>query len=165
MIHLSTFNLEKINECKHYSLIKSMEMDDDVNRYISKYFSGWISFYVSESDEVIELEKSYVIEFDNKYVGFVGSLEITSNGVLEIWYAIDRNFRNMGYGEKILGEVTSYYIENVYGVNGICLKIDKCNIVSQKVAVNNGYIKVLECDDIYEYQYVRRKRRKSRYKS
>ena len=159
MIHLRTFNLEKINECKHYSLIKSMEMDDDVNRYVSKYFSSWISFYVSEGDEVIELEKSYVIENNNKYVGFVGSLELSSDGVLEVWYALSKEYRNKGYGEKLLGEVTSYYIENVNGVNGICLNVDKYNIVSQKVAISNGYTKVSEEDDVYEYQYIKRKSR------
>ncbi|MDD5826570.1 MAG: GNAT family N-acetyltransferase [Bacilli bacterium] len=155
MIHLRTLNLEKVSEIEHYDLIKNLERDSKVQQYISKNLSRWLSKHQAESEDKIEIGKSYVIEKDNHYIGIVGSLSFSNEGILEVWYAIKKNFREKGYGEKILAEITPYLIEHVQGLNDIELKIDKNNKVSKKIAERNGYL-LEESDkdlgiDIYHY--------------
>lgn len=160
MIHLRTLNLEKVSEIEHYDLIKNLERDSKVQQYISKNLSRWLSKHQAESEDKIEIGKSYVIEKDNHYIGIVGSLSFSNEGILEVWYAIKENFRAKGYGEKILAEITPYLIEHVQGLNDIELKIDKNNKASKKVAERNGYL--LEKSDkdlgIDIYHYFGRKR-------
>ena len=155
MIHVRTLNLEKVSEIEHYDLIRNLERDSKVQQYISKDFPRWLSKHQAESEDKIEIGKSYVIEKDNHYIGIVGSLSFSNEGILEVWYAINKNFREKGYGEKILAEITPYLIEHVQGLNDIELKIDKNNKASKKVAERNGYLleesdKDLEID-IYHY--------------
>lgn len=155
MIHLRTLNLEKVSEIEHYDLIRNLERDSKVQQYISKNLPRWLSKHQAESEDKIEIGKSYVIEKDNHYIGIVGSLSFSNEGILEVWYAIKKNFREKGYGEKVLAEITPYLIEHVQGLNDIELKIDKNNKASKKVAERNGYLleesdKDLEID-IYHY--------------
>ncbi|MCI6266797.1 MAG: GNAT family N-acetyltransferase [Erysipelotrichaceae bacterium] len=140
MIHLRTLNLQKINEIEHYCLIQSLSRDKDVVGYIAKDFFEWLKKQQSIGDEKIEVGKSYVIEKEGKYIGVVGSLDFSNDGILEVWYTIKKNLRGRGYGEKILAEITPYLIEHVDGLNDIQLKIDKTNQASKKVASRNGYI-------------------------
>ena len=155
MIHLRTLNLEKVSEIEHYDLIRNLERDSKVQQYISKNLPRWLSKHQAESEDKIEIGKSYVIEKDNHYIGIVGRLSFSNEGILEVWYAIKKNFREKGYGEKVLAEITPYLIEHVQGLNDIELKIDKNNKASKKVAERNGYLleesdKDLEID-IYHY--------------
>ena len=140
MIHLRTLNLQKIDEIEHYCLIQSLARDKDVTGYIAANFPEWLKKQQSENEEKIEIGKSYVIEKEGKYLGIVGSLEFSNDGILEVWYTIKKNLRGRGYGEKILGEITPHLIEHVNGVNDILLKIDERNYASKKVAARNGYI-------------------------
>lgn len=140
MIHLRTLNLEKIDEMEHYALIQGLGFDKEVKTYIAKDFPEWLKKQVSLGDEKIEIGKSYVIVKDHKYVGIVGSFNMSCDGILEVWYTIKKNLRGRGYGEKILAEITPYLIEHVDGLNDIQLKIDKTNQASKKVASRNGYI-------------------------
>ena len=142
MIHLRTFNLEKINEIEHYALIESLARDKGVVNYISRNFGEWIKKQQSLGDEKIEIGKSYVIEKEGRYVGIVGSLNFSNDGILEVWYTIKKNLRGKGYGEKILAEITPHLIEHVNGLNDIKLKIDVTNKGSKKVAERNGYVKM-----------------------
>lgn len=155
MIHLRTLNLEKIDEISHYSLIRSLSEDKLVCEYIAHDFGSFLEKQKSETDDKIETLKSYVIVKDNRYIGIVGSLKFSNAGILEVWYAIKKNLRGHGYGEKILAEITPYLIEHVDSLEDIELKIDKNNKASQKVALRNGYVKVagdeVNGQDIYRY--------------
>lgn len=152
MIRLRTFNLEKIDKIKHYDLLMKLSRDESVQEYISHNFIRFIDKYQSE-DEKIAPNKSYVVKKDKQNIGVVGTLNLSSVGELEIWYAIDKDLRGEGYGEKVLAEVTPYLIENVSNLEDIELRIKKKNLASKKIAENNGYI--LEYDDndtdIYHY--------------
>ena len=156
MIQLRTFNLQKINEIEHYVLIKSLSRDPGVMKYIAKDFSAWVKKQQSVDDKKIEIGKSYVIEKDGKYVGIIGSLNFSSDGILELWCAIQNNLRGNGYGEKVLAEITPYLIEHVEGLNDINLKIDVKNKGSQIVAERNGYIRsgtLEDFDDVENWYY------------
>ena len=155
MIHLRTMNLEKIDKIKHYGLLMNLERDSKVQGYISRNFISWLDKHQAISDDKIEVGKSYVVCKDNCYIGIVGSLSFSNDGILEVWYTIKKNLRGRGYGEKILAEITPYLIEHVDGLNDIVLKIDTNNNASKKVAERNGYVleeydKELDLD-IYRY--------------
>jgi len=153
MIRLRTFNLQKIQEIEHYTLISSLGRDKGVTTYIARDFPTWIKKQRSLSDDEIEPYKSYVVERDGKYIGFVGSLDFTNDGIMEIWYAINKNLRGRGYGEKVLAEITPYLIEHVDGLKDIELNIDKSNKGSIKVAERNGYVFDHEEDGYMTYYY------------
>lgn len=140
MIHLRTFNLQKLDEIEHYVLIQELGRDKTVQTYIAKDFSTWLGKQKSVSEDMLEVGKSYVIERDGKYVGVVGSLNFSNDGILELWCTIKKNLRGRGYGEKVLAEITPYLIEHIDGLNDIKLKIDENNLASKKVAMRNGYI-------------------------
>lgn len=141
MIHLRTMNLQKINELEHYSLIHSLARDENVTRYIAKDFPAWLKKQQSVGDDEIEVGKSYVIVKDHKYIGMIGSLAFSNDGILKLWYTIEKSLRGNGYGEKILAEITPYLIEHVDDLNDIQLEINKRNEASKKVALENGYVK------------------------
>lgn len=155
MIHLRTFNLQRIDELEHYCLIQELGRDKKVTEYIAQDFPTWIAKQKSTSDEKIEIGKSYVIEKEGRYIGIVGSLNFSNDGILEVWYTIRKHMREKGYGEKILAEITPYLIEHIDGLNDIKLKIDESNKASRKVALRNGYIeeKKEKQDGILNYYY------------
>jgi len=155
MIKLRTFNLEKIDEIKHYSLIKILSNDKKVQQYIASDFKKWLKKQISTTDDKMEPGKSYVIEKDNKYIGIVGSFNLSDEGILELWCTIKKDEREKGNGEKVLAQVTSYLIENTKELKDIKLKIDKNNKASKKTAIRNGYIKVSDDEefDLETYYY------------
>ncbi len=140
MIKLRNFNLEKIDKIKHYSLLMKLNRDKNINKYISHNFISFLDKHEAESDDKMEIGKAYVVNKDKKNIGVVGTLDMSSTGVVEVWYSIDKDLREKGYGEKVLAQVTPYLIENIKGLNDIELKIDKNNKASKKVALRNGYI-------------------------
>lgn len=140
MIKLRNFNLEKIDKIKHYSLLMKLNRDKNINKYISHNFISFLDKHEAKSDDKMEIGKAYVVNKDKKNIGVVGTLDMSSTGVVEVWYIVDKDLRGKGYGEKVLAQVTPYLIENIKGLNDIELKIDKNNKASKKVALRNGYI-------------------------
>ena len=127
MIKLRNFNLEKIDKIKHYSLLMKLNRDKNINKYISHNFISFLDKHEAKSDDKMEIGKAYVVNKDKKNIGVVGTLDMSSTGVVEVWYSIDKDLRGKGYGEKVLAQVTPYLIENIKGLNDIVLKIDKNN--------------------------------------
>ena len=140
MIKLRNFNLEKIDKIKHYSLLMKLNRDKNINKYISHNFISFLDKHEAKSDDKMEIGKAYVVNKDKKNIGVVGTLDMSSTGVVEVWYSVDKDLRGKGYGKKVLAQVTPYLIENIKGLNDIELKIDKNNKASKKVALRNGYI-------------------------
>ena len=117
-----------------------LNRDKNINKYISHNFISFLDKHEAKSDDKMEIGKAYVVNKDKKNIGVVGTLDMSSTGVVEVWYSIDKDLRGKGYGEKVLAQVTPYLIENIKGLNDIELKIDKNNKASKKVAERNGYI-------------------------
>ena len=115
-------------------------MRSNINKYISHNFISFLDKHEAKSDDKMEIGKAYVVNKDKKNIGVVGTLDMSSTGVVEVWYSVDKDLRGKGYGEKVLAQVTPYLIENIKGLNDIELKIDKNNKASKKVALRNGYI-------------------------
>ncbi len=151
-INLRDLALENLNmsNTDHYLLIKRNSRDEDSIKYVSKNMEKFVS--EGKTNE-FEDGKTYILKDHDKIVGFIGSKKIKSNGILELWYNIDKNERNNGYATKMLEEVTPYLIENVDGLEDIELKINKYNHPSKKSAENAGYNLYDICDDTINYRY------------
>ena len=70
-----------------------------------------------------------------------------------IGYSIKRNYRNQKYMSEVLNEYINYMFSNQFS-NCIKAYVDKNNLCSQKVLLNNNFIKTKE-DEKYNY-YERR---------
>ena len=136
MIKFRRFNLELYDKNKHYVLMKNLSRDDGVYRYVSKRFEDWLE-EMPNDDKGFIVGCPYVLVKENKYVGMVGSLNITKDGIIDLWCAIDKSERNKGYASSILGELTIYLVESFTDVR---LKINKGNEFSKKSVISNGYV-------------------------
>lgn len=142
MIKFRKFSLEAYDKNRHYVLAKNLENDKMVQKYVSKRFVSWLD-KMPEGNQGFEVDSPYVIVRDNNFVGILGTLDMSHDGVIDLWCAIDKSERNKGHADAILGEMTPYLIEE--GFSNIRLRINKNNIFSNKTAVGNGYI--LDRDD------------------
>lgn len=139
MIKLRNFQIEPLNmeNIEHYKLVSKLQDDKKTNDYISKNLINWIK---EPEGEKFLLGKTYVIEKDNLSIGLFGTISLQRNGNLEMWYDLLPCERGQGNGSHFVGEITPYLIEKVHGLEDVELKINKNNIASNKVAINNGYI-------------------------
>ena len=136
MIKFRRFNLEKYDKKKHYVLVKGMERDEGVKNFITPRFVSWID-NMAKGDEEFNVDVAYVIVRDNNYIGMLGALDMSHDGIVDFWCAIDVNERKKGYGDEILGEMTLYLVENYSDVR---LRIKKWNKTSKNRAIGNGYV-------------------------
>ena len=136
MIEFKRFNLELYDKNKHYVLMKNLSRDEGVYKYVSKRLEQWLEEMPKSSNEFV-INCPYVLVRDNKYIGLIGSLDVTKDGIIDLWCAISKNERNKGNASDILGEMTIYLIESFKDIR---LKIDKSNYNSKKSAINNGYV-------------------------
>lgn len=137
MINFRRFNLEKYNKNKHYVLMKNLSRDSGVYKFISKRFEDWVGEMEGNKIDNFIINYPYVVVKENKYVGMVGAINMSNDGIIDLWCAIDRNERNKGYAHDILGEMTIYLIESF---SDIRLKVDKQNDFSRRSVLSNGYV-------------------------
>lgn len=80
----------------------------------------------------------YWVTDENNIIGLVRIFSYHQLGYVNIQYAVLPDYRNLGYGKRILQEFSNYLMmqENIVCVEG---EIDKSNIGSIKVATQIGY--------------------------
>ena len=107
--------------------IKTPYNDKNINKYISHNFISFLDKHEAKSDDKMEIGKAYVVNKDKKNIGVVGTLDMSSTGVVEVWYSIDKDLRGKGYGEKVLAQVTPYLIENIkFMINLLAKYVNIC---------------------------------------
>ena len=136
MIKFRKFNLEEYDKKKHYVLVKNLERDEGIKEFITPRFVSWID-NMDKGNERFSVNTPYVIVRDNKYIGMLGALDMSYDGIVDFWCGIDSKERRKGYGDEILGEMTLYLAENFKDVR---LKIKKWNKTSKNRAMGNGYV-------------------------
>ena len=157
MIKLRNLNLEplRINaENGHYSLVRKLAEDQGVYDFISKRFGEWVKPPISENQ--YEIGKAYVIANDNQEkIGMCGSTRgsINSGGIIDLWVAIDEKYRGKGYGEKVVVQMTEYFLDIIPKLDNISLAIKMDNVVSNKMAMLSGYTFNHEYDGKNYYNY------------
>lgn len=154
MIHLRTLNLEPLDcyhQDGHYSLKRRLSEDKAVYDFVSKHFDEWVEEPENKTD--FEIGKAYVVSDQDKKIAMIGSCQMDSNGIIDLWCAIDQKYRRQGYGEKILAQITEYLVENITNLTDIRLVINKINEGSNKVATYCGYQMVDQYNNNNVYQY------------
>lgn len=136
MIKFRRFNLEMYDKNKHYILMKNLSRDEGVYKFISKRLEEWLDEMPKEKEKFM-INCPYVVVKENKYIGMIGSLDKTKDGIIDLWCAIDKSERNKGHAGSILGEMTIYLIESFKDIR---LRVDKENEFSKKSVISNGYV-------------------------
>lgn len=156
MIKLKTVNLEALDKknAEHYILAQRLSEEKDTNKYISKRFFNWIEEPISK--EQLEPGKTYIIKQKEIPIGIFGMKELNQHKILELWYTLTPENRGKKLGDKFLGEITAYTIENL-PIEDLRLVIHKDNIPSIKIAKKNGYEEEDQKDALISYRYFNRK--------
>lgn len=136
-IELKDFNIvsyDRSNE-DHRKFKFSLSSDDDFKRFFGQMFMNGIDEKFTESDS-LEADKVYLVVKDSNIIGLVRLLT-KNKEVVELQYAIKKDYRKNKLGSVLLTEFSSYLLDNE--TNKIILKIEKNNIPSIKCAINSGF--------------------------
>lgn len=132
-IELNEFNIETfIENDKYCEFVGEMSKDTE----ISKYVPGMLEIELKETKDLEKFEggHSYIISTSKNLIGFI---EIWSAlKMCNLSYGLHEKYRNLGYGKKMLIEVSDYLLNHYQKIN---LYIDEKNIPSNKCAINAGY--------------------------
>lgn len=127
------------NNLEHNVAKRKLLNDDEFKKYFGEFFIKDADNYFNNSDK-IELKKVYFIEEKDNIVGMIRFFSYHELGYVNIQYAVLPEYRCLGYGRKILSEMTKY-IMNDSNIKCIEADIDKTNIGSIKIATSLGYNK------------------------
>ncbi len=122
------------NNKDHLLYLKELMRDNEVK----SRFNG-LELRVHSLGENFTFGKGYFVSFDSSIIGYLHMGKKNENDDVYLRYTIRENVRKLGYGTKLLDEVTNYLCLNYRDINNIFLKIDRDNIGSLKVAKNAGY--------------------------
>lgn len=126
------------NNNSHREFKNSLINDLEFKKYFGEFFLKRIDDIFTNSDS-LEVDKAYIVLENDKIIGMIRIFSYHQLGFLNIQYAVNPEYRNQGYGKKILKEVSNYFLNN-NNIKCISLDIDKNNIGSIKCALDAGYI-------------------------
>ncbi len=139
------------NDMDKVKFIKEVSEDPAIVEYVFPHPDKWLTM-PTYSDK-IESSCCYFVKDQDKIVGFFKPF-IYFDTDLGIDYAVHPNYRNMGYGKKILVEVSDYFFEK--NIRKAILCIDENNAASIAAAQNAGF--TLESgNNSYIHVYEKRK--------
>ena len=151
-ISLDSYKLIKydINNIKHVSFIKSLFNDEEVVSYL-----GHLDNY---------LNNTYIFsDFDGNYIGYLSMSEVIVNlknlTSSSIYYAIDKKYRGMGHGSRLLKEVSEH---KLIDIDMLVMMIDINNIASLKAAEKASFREEFRSDDEAIYSRYSKKKIKRR---
>lgn len=138
MINLETFDLIEYNELDldHRIVTINLWNDKSVSSFMGDIEEFIFNVINSKSDD--NYNNIYLVEKNNSIIGLVSLYCLDTK--YEICYAILEQYRNNHYASKLLKEFSNYVFNNT-NIDNLYLYINKSNIVSLKVASNNGYLK------------------------
>lgn len=134
---------ETHRNCK-YKFLK----DEQFVKFFGQFFIKNSDEYFSDSNE-LEIKKVYFIEEEEKIIGLVRFFDIKESGIVDLQYAVNPEYRGLGYGNILLKEVTEYLLNNNKLIR---LDIDKNNLNSIKCAIRNNYEEDKKIDDTIRYR-------------
>ncbi|MDD3452928.1 MAG: GNAT family N-acetyltransferase [Bacilli bacterium] len=132
-LNLIDYDDDNIKHKKFKNLLLS---DLDFRNYFGDFFIK-NSDNIFSSSEDLEVNKAYLLMDKDMIVGMIRIFSYHEAGFINLQYAVNPELRNLGYGTKILKEITKYFFEN--NIKCIDLNIDKNNIGSIKCAKNIGF--------------------------
>lgn len=149
-IYLPSFMLEKMSltNQKHLELIKKLDNDDLVKKYLFPYKSSFYDLVTENIESFTFFHNFYVIYLKEKIIGYV---EIETPKKTYLNYAILKEERNKGYALLFLREIADYilntYQQEVESVNTI---IRKTNQASIQASLKSGFVLLEDNDPNFE---------------
>ena len=136
-IDLETLSLHIIDKQNKNDLefVKKLFKDKDIKKWVHG-----ISNILNENKEQKLFGHGFIVKDNNDYIGYIGIGEFNENEkCVYLRAGLDKDKVGMGYGKKILTEITEYIFSNFEEVADIKLKIDKNNKASLGTANSCGY--------------------------
>lgn len=119
--------------------LKSVCSDPLVHNFVSFKMEDNFKLADLYDNDDLNVGPAYVIGDQRKLVGFIRMARLSDSGVLDLHYGVNPEYRNQGYGSRILLEVGDYILKNIKEVKKIKLDIRSINIKSVKCAKKAGY--------------------------
>ena len=137
-IKLTSLNLTNFDpeNKRNIKLLNDLKKDQLTNLYVSSKIEEF--FYESKDANNISVGNTYICNQDKTPIGFIKLYDFLLNE-LEIFYGVSPEYRNQGYGKKILIETSYYLFKRYNNVKNIKLLIRDNNIRSIKCALNAGF--------------------------
>ena len=110
MIHLRTFNLEKIDKIRHYSLLMALDRDKQVQGDISHHLFSWLT------DQILRLVRLmyWFVRISMLVLFVVFTFRLRGFWRYGMLFSVMFVRWSMRDGEKILAEITPHLIENLW---------------------------------------------------
>ena len=121
-------DLEKVK------FVKEVSKDKEIKNNVYPHPEKWLTL-PNDTDDVEEC-CTYMVKDDDNLVGFFKTSSYFDKGI-GIDYAVHSNYRNKGYGSKILLEVSNYFLK--HNAERIILCINNSNVASRKAAEHAGF--------------------------
>lgn len=151
-ISLDNYKLIKLrkNSLNEVNFIRELFTDNEVISYLGHLENDFSNVYV-------------VSDSEGNYIGYLSMSNIILNIKnlisITLYYAIDKKYRGMGYGTKLLNEVSDYLLNEV---DMLVMMIDVNNKSSLKVAEKASFEVEFKSDEdvIYtKYSKIKKKQR------
>ena len=129
-------------------LIYTLNNDQDFLKYVTKNILERLKENLNEKD--LTFNHSYLVKYQNEYVGYIRLEDLKFNGSLNIEWAVSKEYQNKKLATKIVKSISDYLLNNLKDVVKIKGVIERSNYPSRKVALNSGFIEE-DRDDFYIY--------------
>lgn len=133
--------MQKINiincDSTHIKDIARLEEGFDSERYSEELISKSL-----DSNETINL----ILECDGEYVAYLSAMIVLDECEL-LKIIVDKNYRRMGFGNKLIGALISRL--KIDGFNKIFLEVRSDNIIAKNFYEKNGFEKITQRKKYY----------------
>lgn len=132
---LSLYIIDKQNK-NDLEFIKKLFHDENIKKWVNG-----ISNILSENINKDFFGSGFIVKLNDEYIGYVGIGSFNEKErCVYLRAGISNDKTGLGYGKRILSEITNYIFSNYDMVENIKLKINKENIPSLRTANSCGYI-------------------------
>lgn len=130
---ISDYSASDLNKVR---FARQLANDLSINKFVSSCIDEFLED--SENDSKLYVGPAYLVEDNNTPVGFI-RMNSLSSGKLDLHYGVHPEYRNKGYGTKILIQMSSYIFKTMSHVEKIQLYIANVNYGSINCAKKAGF--------------------------
>ena len=150
-MEVTSFELEKIN----YSNNEHLTF---LNKLMKSSNMDYLWDLADSNLDTNHLGNSYIVLKDKERIGYLNISDVTEamNGkTVNIYYAIDQDYRGKGYGEDLV-KVLSNNLFSTGKVDCIIAQVDINNEASQHILMKNGYQVFFEDEEYKQFMQTKK---------
>ena len=123
-LYLTSFDS---NDKRKLRFIKNVCEDPLVRNFVSFNMKENFELANLYDNDDLNIGPAYIVGDEKKLVGFIRMARISDSGLVDLHYGVNPEYRNQGYGSRILLEVGDYILKNVKEAKKIKLDIREIN--------------------------------------